>query len=239
MIAVMGKMNTLVIATALAAVASVAPAYADIVVIGYSLPDGNSSGDVTTDGYSYYTGPITFTVQGSNNPITVYCVDLNHDLQTPTTYAYVPLTVNGLGVAISQQTSNEIGQIANIGFAELKASTNPLDTPLQVTDDLDEAAAAQAAIWDLEYSTTSVTADSTISADITNLLGATYANNGEYALALQPVGEGWYGNASASQQMVLGVPEPAAWAMMLIGFVGLAYAGHRKGKSARTAFADA
>jgi hypothetical protein len=32
-------------------------------------------------------------------------------------------------------------------------------------------------------------------------------------------------------------PEPATWAMMLIGFAGLAYAGYRKGKSARTAFA--
>jgi hypothetical protein len=33
------------------------------------------------------------------------------------------------------------------------------------------------------------------------------------------------------------VPEPSTWAMMLLGFAGLAYAGYRKGKSARTAFA--
>jgi hypothetical protein len=31
------------------------------------------------------------------------------------------------------------------------------------------------------------------------------------------------------------VPEPSTWAMMLIGFAGLAYAGYRKAKSARTA----
>jgi hypothetical protein len=34
------------------------------------------------------------------------------------------------------------------------------------------------------------------------------------------------------------VPEPSTWAMMLLGFAGLAYTGYRKGKSARTAFAD-
>jgi PEP-CTERM motif len=32
------------------------------------------------------------------------------------------------------------------------------------------------------------------------------------------------------------VPEPSTWAMMLLGFAGLAYAGYRKGKTARTAF---
>ena len=31
------------------------------------------------------------------------------------------------------------------------------------------------------------------------------------------------------------VPEPSTWAMMLLGFAGLAYAGYRKGKTARTA----
>jgi len=34
-----------------------------------------------------------------------------------------------------------------------------------------------------------------------------------------------------------GVPEPATWAMMMLGFAGLGFAGYRKGKSARTALA--
>jgi hypothetical protein len=33
------------------------------------------------------------------------------------------------------------------------------------------------------------------------------------------------------------VPEPSTWAMMLLGFVGLAYAGLRKTKGARISFA--
>ena len=39
--------------------------------------------------------------------------------------------------------------------------------------------------------------------------------------------------------MIVGlpVPEPSTWAMMFLGFLGLGYAGYRKGKSAQTTFA--
>jgi hypothetical protein len=38
-----------------------------------------------------------------------------------------------------------------------------------------------------------------------------------------------------SQSMQTGVPEPSTWAMLIIGFIGLAWAGLRRGKSARYA----
>ena len=38
-----------------------------------------------------------------------------------------------------------------------------------------------------------------------------------------------------SQSMQTGVPEPSTWAMLIIGFAGLAWAGMRRGKSARFA----
>jgi hypothetical protein len=34
-------------------------------------------------------------------------------------------------------------------------------------------------------------------------------------------------------------PEPSTWAMMGLGFAGLGFAGYRKAKEARMAFADA
>jgi PEP-CTERM motif len=34
------------------------------------------------------------------------------------------------------------------------------------------------------------------------------------------------------------VPEPSTWAMMLLGFMGLGYAGYRRGKRNAPAFAD-
>jgi hypothetical protein len=34
--------------------------------------------------------------------------------------------------------------------------------------------------------------------------------------------------------VVVGAPEPATWAMMLVGFIGLGFAGHRRARMART-----
>jgi PEP-CTERM motif len=133
----------------------------------------------------------------------------------------VPLTENGEGQAISEADSNRIGWIAGIGARALAAGG---------TANLDLAAAAQAAIWDIAYagdSVTSVTADPTISADLATLLGDVFPDRG-YATAMQPFGVGWP-DVGASQQMVIGfnAPEPSTWAMMLLGFAGLACAGYR------------
>ena len=35
------------------------------------------------------------------------------------------------------------------------------------------------------------------------------------------------------------IPEPSTWAMMLLGFAGLGFAGYRKARSARTALSAA
>jgi hypothetical protein len=192
-------------------------AFADITVTNYSLPDSDSFSSVTTNGYSYYTGPIVLsTTIGS---LTVYCADLNHDIYggTTYTYAYGALKENGLGDPLSQPLSNKLGQIADIGKSALAHGN----------DDL--AAAAQAAIWGLEYGTTPSFADptGTIATDYSGLLAATYHNDGAWGVALIPVGEGWPGNLSATQQMVVGVPEPSTWALILLGFAGLGFVGYR------------
>jgi hypothetical protein len=192
-------------------------AFADITVTNYSLPDPDSFGSVTTDGYSYYTGPIVLsTTVGS---LMVYCADLDHTIYPGTTYtyAYGALTENGLGQSLSQPLSNELGQIADIGKSALAHGN----------DDL--AAAAQAAIWGLEYNVTPVFATplGAIASDYSGLLAASYHNDGAWGEALIPVGEGWPANLSATQQMVVGVPEPATWAMILAGFACLGFAGYR------------
>ena len=38
-----------------------------------------------------------------------------------------------------------------------------------------------------------------------------------------------------NQAMQTGVPEPSTWAMLILGFAGLAWAGVRRGRSARFA----
>ena len=51
------------------------------------------------------------------------------------------------------------------------------------------------------------------------------------ALVLRPDGS----VTGFNQSMTSGVPEPSTWAMLVIGFAGLAWAGLRRGKSARFA----
>jgi hypothetical protein len=215
-------------ASALAAVAASltsTAAFADVVVTNYSLPDSDSFGTVTTDGYSYYTGPIVLDT--STGSITVYCADLTHTIYPGTTYTYVHgnLTENGLGQSISQALSNELGQIADIG-KQAFAHGN---------DDL--AAAAQAAIWGLEYNVTPTFANSlgVLATDYSSLVTATYTNTGDWGSALIPVGEGWPDNLGATQQMLIGAPEVSTWAMMTLGFAGLGLLAYRRAKSGQTA----
>jgi hypothetical protein len=211
-------MKKLLLTTALT-LGAVAAAHAGpiIHVTGYSTPDAWGFNTITTTAsgapdtpYSYYTGPIIFNVAGGAN-LTVYCVDLNHWLQTGY-YEVVPLTKNGEGQPISAVDANRIGEIAFIGAVNLGFGV--------VNDKV--AAAAQAAIWDIGYApdgATSVTGDGFIASEIAALLAIP---NGRTPLALVPWGTGWPESPYASQEMVIGlgspVPEASTWAMGLMGF---------------------
>lgn len=210
-------MNKLLLITA-ALCAFAAPAFAgNVSYDSYSTPDTQAFNDVTTtaDGasdtpYSYYTGPVVFALSGGGS-ITAYCVDLNHYLQNSGLFTTGILDHNGEGQLISKFNSNRIGNIALLGAAALAAGG---------TANLDKAAAAQEAIWDIAYGSdhpSFSTSDGTIEADIYGYLGESFAMLG-YANALIPVGD--------NQMMVTGfagsVPEPSTWAMGLMGFAGIA-----------------
>jgi hypothetical protein len=134
------------------------------------------------------------------------------------------LKMNGEGQAISEFDSSRIGQIAAIGIKALGDGNGDL------------AAAAQAAIWDISYSSdhpTSTTSDGILSGDIEYLLGIKFADRG-YATAYIPFGD------SVNQEMVGGtsaVPEPSTWAMGLAGFAFLGAMGWKRSRTARLALA--
>jgi hypothetical protein len=224
-------MKKLLLTAALCAFA--APVCAsDVTVTGYSLPDANSF-----VGYPYFTGPITFALSGGSS-LTVYSADLNHVLQNTGTYALAPLTMNGLGQAISEFDSNRIGHIALLGFSALKAALAYTGNSYsqQQHENFDEAAAAQAAIWGIEYHIDPPVPTAATVEDLTAFIDDVFPNTG-WALALDPVGEEWFANPDASQQMVVGLtiaPEPSTWAMGLIGFGAMAgFAAFNRRKAAR------
>jgi PEP-CTERM motif len=200
-------------------------AEANINYDSYSTPDnaGFNIATTTADGatdtpYSYYTGPVVSSLDGGGS-LTVYCVDLNHFLAGSGMYTTGILDHNGEGQTITEFDSNRIGHIAAIGAAALGIN----DTAHQ-----DLAAAAQAAIWDIAYDMDnphSVTGDMAFSKDLSDLLFDPFANVGYATALLVPAGVD-------NQEMVTGfaasAPEPSTWAMMLLGFAGLGYAGFRR-----------
>ena len=198
-------------------------------ITGYGTPDPQGFNTITTTAggapdtpYSYYTGPITFDVQGGPS-ITVYCVDLNHWLQTGV-YKVVALDTNGEGQSLTESESSLIGSLAEfgagVGLGNIVAQ--------------DYAALAQARIWDVAYGqdgATSTTGDSALNALFNVVNGMSFSDRG-FALALQPYGSGWPDNLGASQEMVIGfgspVPEPSTWALGIVGFGLVGFMGYRK-----------
>ena len=215
-------MKKLLLATVIAVAAYAAPAKATIIdVVGYNLPDGLSFNSVTTDGYSYYTGPIQLVLSDGTD-LNVYCADLNHVLQ-PGLYQYGVLNTDGNGNAISAALSSRLGALAAAGLADLAAS------------DYADAASVQAAIWDLEYGVTS-TGNATLLADEAVLLSTVATGNGARAIALIPYGQGWSENPSASQQLILGdgptptgIAEPGSLMLLAVGAFGVCAAAGMAG----------
>jgi len=215
--------------TTVSVIGLAAPAAAsDLTLTGYSLPDGSAYGAGTIDGYSYYDGPVLLNVLTVNGPanILAYCVDLNHELQGGVAYNYSTLTENGLGTAISPTLSNQIGQIAQLGFAALNASDGQM------------AAAAQLAIWSLEYNLPVTNFSTTqIQTDFNTLINTAFLNTGRLGQTIIPVGN-WPADSSLSQQMLIGlapptnptspVPEASTWAMMILGFLGVGFVAYRR-----------
>ena len=222
-------MKKVLLAGAMFASLSVPALAGNVVITGYSTPDNDAFNVATTTAagasdtpYSYYTGPVVFSVQGGPD-VTVYCVDLNHYLSSGT-YKTGALDHNGEGQTISEFDSNRIGWIAGIGAEALTHA----DTSHQLL-----AAAAQAAIWDIAYDTdspTSVSGNALFTTDLTALLGDVFADKG-YANALIPV------DPLNNQEMVMGfaasTPELSTWGMGILGFgaVGVLALRRRAGMS--------
>lgn len=169
-----------------------------------------------------YESPDVITASFDGGPLQqllVFCVDIFHyfDGSTPpVTYETGLLTtdssggLSGSGVALTPLISGEIGYLASL-----------YDTAVTAED----LAGIQGAIWLTEYSGLTLSGGSTRVAHY-QALGSAWAaanpGNTVYADAI-------YSVTGRNQGFVIGgeVPEPAAWALMIVGF-GLAGATLRR-----------
>ena len=181
----------------------------------------NSLNTLTINGNSDIASAIGLTIQGDPNTLWVFCVDVTHTANIgaqnpPAAYELAPVTTDstgsqsGTGSPLSQTLSGELGTLASIGAA-IANSSNP--DPVKLT-------AIAGAIWQLEYNTP-VTGTPAENALIASYAAYAIAHpETGYAEGLYPVGPGGQG-FGFSQGFAMGVPEPAAWATMLLGFGGL------------------
>ena len=248
------RMGLIASAAAAALAAPMGPALAGTTIYDEdNFSVGDNGIDVTVSGYGSYSGyPISgqvlqITVNGGA-PYTVisWCIDFNHNINVPGTYTdyqLVPFTPAGLmsvstelntpepaaladGSAASQTTINEINFLMDLG--------NTLLAHANTSTANDVNSAIQIAIWQELYgSAMSYTgASSAVMNDVTDYLAEASANDGYKWPGVAVI------SAGGEQQLAYGVgavPEPATWALMLLGFAGLGFAGYRKAKAGQTA----
>jgi hypothetical protein len=154
------------------------------------------------------------TTEGS---VDAWCVDVFDDMQGSGSYKVV--TTNP---AFTKTQIGQIGALVDHGAAFVKAGG---------PDVSDEAAAIQMAIWNVAFG-------STFSGGPTVLYGDYLADatNGtwspDYAIRfLSPVGGG-----RSNQTLAMAAPEPSTWALLGLGFAGIAFPAFNRKRQTRYAF---
>ena len=177
--------------------------------------------DATVGGNSKseYAVPLTFTAassKGGTIDFLGFCVDLSHQIyvgigsQLAKTLHYhaAPLTGDGSGNALSGGQVREITALAHLGFT------------IAVGADVDkdaQVAAIQQAIWTVEYPTAIFTATGPY-ASVQDGYAATFISEAPHLTGFARFIASDDGVSQGQITNIGGVPEPASWAMMLIGF---------------------
>jgi hypothetical protein len=172
-----------------------------------------------------WTTPILLTTSDSKT-LVVFCDDLFHDINVPSSDTFLTGlvttdTATPTSHSLSQKVSGTMGMIAQIGVSDYEHGN------------LAAAVAAQAAIWEVEYSpvygSNAVTVDSAMTVNGGNVLHY-FDIYKQLTYTGSSWGQGLIGQ-NGVQSQITGVPETSTWAMLLSGFAALAFAGYRRSKS--------
>jgi hypothetical protein len=187
-------------------------------------------------------------VAGSSNPLFVFCVDLDHQINVNvgSQLGYNPALVystgsvktdstgstSGTGNSLTLKVSGEIQGLANLGVWIARDGGAPTSWSNTTNTEL---TAIQGAIWQVEYGSINPSFTVSGTAAENKLIGqyiadaVAYPASG-YAAAIYPVGPNGQG-FGYSQGFTPAVPEISSWAMMLLGFGGLGFAGYHRRKN--------
>jgi hypothetical protein len=195
----------------------------------------NSLNTLNVNGANLIASAIGLTIQGDPTTLWVFCVDLDHTITIgaqvpPLAYEIAPVTTDssggtsGTGNPLSPTISGEIGTLATIGSS---IANSPSPDAVQLT-------AIAGAIWVVEYGATVIGTPAENSLISTDVAYAVAHPQTGYAQGLYPVGPGGQG-FGFTQGFGMGVPEPASWAMMLVGLGGVGAILRRRKVRAATA----
>lgn len=221
-------------AAACAALACAAPAGA-VTLLSASMNTGNTAiitGPAYPHGVDVYDAPVTFHALDNGSPIDflAYCVDIYHDmflgpLNGGAGYAYHPEQVTTdskdstasaqLGDPLSAVQLDKIGALVN--YSAFLVSHPDADLVNQLS-------AIQAAIWVVANNFPAGPHYTVSSNNGLNPLITQYVNDAAVA-PYMPTGQfhAIFANDYGHQAFVLagGIPEPASWALMILGFGGI------------------
>jgi hypothetical protein len=208
----------------LVALAAATPAFAGTVSYdAYSVVDGSVTTNITFPvTLDVYTGQIDLW-SGGKQVAAAWCVDLFDDLQHGGVYNVVearglPFTYEtGTGpITLSHDQIGEIGGLVDQGNRFVKFG------------EIQEQAAVQMAIWNVAFGATFSGGPTGLAQTyVDDIVGGGWARDYNVRF-LSPV-EG------ANQTLAFAAAEPSTWAMIGLGFLGLASAAHARKRPVRYA----
>ena len=226
----------------------------------YTIDSVGLYGAGTTMAFGSYgdqtPGIIGLQVNGSTDLFWAFCIDLNRQISYDqgsqqaypaglVTYSSGTLTNDqsgatpGFGNPLAPGISGQIQALANLGIGLAKSSGDPNTWTSLIKD---SETAVQAAIWQLEYGIAptgaTVAQQPLIAADLLYAAANQFPGDAKTifsdGLDLGPQIGTIYGQGLVIEQTAP-VPEPATWAMMVLGFVGLGAMAYRRRSKAAVA----
>jgi hypothetical protein len=200
-----------------------------------------------TDEETAEVAPLELTLAGGRT-VLAFCVDIWHAIDlgsVSSSYGHSSLvyqqaalttnssgTVTGTGDSLSSAQIGEVGGLAKLGYDLQKADPDPADLPVDLS-------AIQAAIWQIENPSLSITAsapsDGRNTQAVYDALSTQITYYEGWAVTHQDADiSAYYDTVDETQGLATPTPEPMTWALMLVGIGGVGVSRRAGRRSAGT-----